>query len=150
MGLSVVCGGALSALDGVRRIDIVSLPLLSLIAWNLAVYVTVVVGWLRRSSIKPARRRLLPGLASEWGLRNARRFIDSSAQFNAPLAEALKRFIGEWSAVAKPLLLARASRVFHLCAAAAGAGLIAGCICAASRLSTGPVGKALSGRRRRP
>ena len=39
---------------------------------------------------------------------------------------ALRRFTGEWFEAARPLLIARATRVFHLSAAAAGAGLIAG------------------------
>jgi hypothetical protein len=46
--------------------------------------------------------------------------------FDAPLAEALGRFTREWYEAAKPLLLLRATRVLHLCAAAVGIGLIAG------------------------
>ncbi len=125
VGLSALCGGALSALDGPRRIDIVSLPLLALVAWNLIVYAAVIAGWLRPASKKPAPRRL-PSFVTERILGNLKRFVDRSAKFNAPLAEALNRFAREWAEVAKPLLIARASRVFHLCAAAAGAGLIAG------------------------
>jgi hypothetical protein len=123
--LSVLCGVALSALDGPRRIDVLSLPLLGLVAWNALVYALVIAGWLRSSNTR-ARQPLLPSFMTAWGLRNARRFVARSGPFNAPLAAALDRFMREWSEVAKPLLLARASRVFHLCAAAAGAGLIAG------------------------
>jgi hypothetical protein len=126
VALSVLFGGALSALDGRGRIDLLSLPLLGVVAWNLLVYAAVVWSWLRSTSKKRAPRRLLPALVTQRILASVKRFVDRSANFNAPLAEALDRFTREWSEVAKPLLLARASRVFHLCAAAAGIGLIAG------------------------
>ncbi|HYI86045.1 MAG TPA: DUF2868 domain-containing protein [Burkholderiales bacterium] len=125
VALSALCGVALSALDGPRRIDIVSLPLLGLVAWNLIVYGFVIAGWFR-SSKRPARQPRLAGFFTARILGNLKRYVDRSAKFDVALAEALNRFAREWSEVAKPLLVARASRVFHLCAAAAGAGLIAG------------------------
>ena len=125
VALSVLLGGALSAVDGARRIDILSLPLLGLIAWNLLVYAAVVVGWIRSKRRKRPRRAILPSLLVTSVMRKVRRFTSGSASYSAPLAEALDRFVREWSETSKPLLLARATRLFHLCAAATGGGLIA-------------------------
>src|SRR3712207_5115900 len=113
--LSVLFGAALSALDGNRRIDIVAFPFLGLLAWNLLVYVLVFVGWVR-SSRSQAPRRLLPRAITRMALRAARRSAAASRTFVAPLAEALERFTHEWFEASKPLLIGRATRVFHLCA----------------------------------
>src|SRR5512135_2338331 len=40
-------GIGLSALDGSRRINILAFPFLGLIAWNLAMYAVLAIGWLR-------------------------------------------------------------------------------------------------------
>jgi hypothetical protein len=56
----------------------------------------------------------------------ATRMVARSRAFDAPLSEALARFIREWYEAAKPLLVLRATRVLHLCAAAVGVGLIVG------------------------
>ncbi len=120
-GLAI--GATLSVLDGSRRINVLAFPLLGIVGWNLAVYAVLLVAALRgaRTSASPWRA----GLAS-MGEAFTRRTIARSRAFNAPLAEALQAFAREWFDAAKPLLLARAARVFHLAAAAVGVGLIAG------------------------
>ena len=119
----LLIGGALSALDGSRRINILAFPLLGVVAWNLAVYVLLVVLALRPAGGGPGPlRRRVASIGS--GL--AARLIARSRAFNAPLAGALEAFAREWYAAAQPLLLARATMAFHLAAAAVGAGLIAG------------------------
>ncbi len=65
-------------------------------------------------------------LAAHWVQTRLKRAVARSAAFNAPLAEALGRFVAEWSAATRPLLITRSVRLFHLCAAAVGIGLIAG------------------------
>jgi hypothetical protein len=121
---SALLGAALSALDGTRRIDILSLPMFGLIAWNMLVYAAVVGSALRRANTQRPRRVSMPGVVAASVVRNVRRFVSASANYSAPLAEALDRFAREWLEVARPLLFARASRLFHLCAASTGAGLI--------------------------
>jgi hypothetical protein len=54
------------------------------------------------------------------------KLISRSASFNAPLAAALQSYSREWLDAARPLLLARATRLIHIAAAAVGAGMIAG------------------------
>jgi hypothetical protein len=124
--LGLLFGLMLSALDGTQRINILAPALLGLVLWNLLVYAAVFVGWIRSSATSNSRRRWLAGLIAQNGLARLTRLIVKSASFNAPLAEALRRFTSEWYEAAKPLLVARATRVFHLCAAAVGIGLIAG------------------------
>ncbi len=124
--LGLLFGLMLSALDGTQRINILAPALLGLVLWNLLIYAAVFVGWIRSSASPSSRRRWLAGLIAQNGLARLTRLVVKSASFNAPLAEALRRFTGEWYEAAKPLLVARATRIFHLCAAAVGIGLIAG------------------------
>lgn len=124
--LALLIGLMLSALDGTQRINILAPALLGLVLWNLLVYAAVCVEWLRPSTTSGSRRRWLAGLIARHGLARLTRLVVKSAAFNAPLAEALRRFTGAWYEAAKPLLVARATRIFHLCAAAVGIGLIAG------------------------
>ena len=76
IALAVATGVALSALDGARRINILALPFLGLLAWNLAVYVWVAIGGARRmasgthsatrlagSAVRSIGRRLGPRVA---------------------------------------------------------------------------------------
>jgi hypothetical protein len=125
LGIALLIGFALSALDGTRRINVLAFPLLGLLAWNLLVYVAVVVGWLRMPG-KGGRAPALPALLARAGARRMRALVRRSAAFNAPLADALGRFVHDWFEAARPLLLARATRLFHLCAALVGVGLVAG------------------------
>jgi hypothetical protein len=119
-------GVAMSALDGTRRINVLAFPLFGLIAWNLLVYAAVLIGWLRGAARGGAPRPWLAGLLARTGLGRVRRLVTKSAAFDAQLADALSRFVGDWYEAARPLLLARATRLFHVCAAAVGVGLIGG------------------------
>ncbi len=68
----------------------------------------------------------LPTLLAQSVVRRIKRLIARSQAFNTVLAEALGRFVAEWSEAARPLLTARAVRLLHACAGAVGVGLIAG------------------------
>jgi Protein of unknown function (DUF2868) len=124
--LGLLFGFMLSALDGTQRINILAPALLTLVLWNLFIYAAVFAGWIRPTAAANSRRRWLAGLIAQNAMARLTGLVAKSASFNAPLAEALRRFNGEWFEAAKPLLVARATRVFHLCAAAVGSGLIAG------------------------
>ena len=126
MGLAAIVGGALSALDGSRRINILAFPLLGLLLWNLVVYLLIVVSGARSLVHRGPPRASAAILAAHWVQTRLKRAVARSAAFNAPLAEALSRFVAEWSAAMRPLLITRSVRLFHLCAAAVGIGLIAG------------------------
>jgi hypothetical protein len=120
-GLAI--GAGLSVLDGSRRINVLAFPLLGIVGWNLAVYAVLLVSALRG---KAAGATPLRSALASIGSGFATRMIARSRSFNAPLAAALHAFAREWYQAAKPLLLARAARAFHLAAAAVGVGLIAG------------------------
>jgi len=130
LGVAILFGASLSALDGSHRINILSFPLIGLIAWNLFVYAVLIAARIRR------RRTggLASGAGSFWSGRVYERWIgrrvDSllhqSTRFNAPLATALRRFTSEWTAVVHPLLLERAKLLMHLAAALVAVGLILG------------------------
>ena len=125
--LAGLLGGLLlSALDGTQRINILAPGLFLLVLWNMAIYLLVAARWVRDWTAGGARRPWLADLIARNGLARLTRLAGKSAAFDAQLATALRRFAAEWLDAARPLLLARATRVFHLCAAAAGAGLIAG------------------------
>ena len=123
--LAFIVGMSLSALDGSRKINILSFPLSGLIAWNLFVYSVLIAARFRR----PAGDR-----AGFWSGHFYERWIggrsDSllrqSTRFNAPLATGLRRFTAEWTAVEHPLLMERAKRLMHLAAALLAVGLVAG------------------------
>jgi len=110
IAVSLASGFALSALDGTRSINILGFALLGLVAWNLAVYVLLL--------IKPS----LPG---RWlGPAFARVAAQRSRQ--SVLAEALLKFVRDWYQAAEPLYRLRAARMLHLAAIALGVGLIGG------------------------
>ncbi len=126
LGLSLVTGFSLSALDGSRRINVLAFPLLGLVLWSLLVYLSVLVRRIRSLARRTAGHSPVARLLAQAGLARVRRLIARSAAFNAPLAGALGRFAGEWHEAVRPVLVARAVRLLHLSAAAAGLGLIAG------------------------
>lgn len=124
--LGLLVGGALSALDGTRRINILAFPLLGLVAWNLAVYVSLALRAVSSRRAPGVQPRLLPRLLAHGGTGLVSRLVAKSKAFDSLLAEALARFSKEWFEAARPLLMARAARALHLSAAAIGIGLIAG------------------------
>lgn len=126
LALSLGAGFSLSALDGTRRVNVLAFPLLGLVLWNLLVYASVVIRGIRSLVRRAPRQSPIARFLAQSGLVRVRRLITRSAAFNAPLAGALGRFLGEWYEAARPLLVARATRLLHFCAAAIGIGLIAG------------------------
>lgn len=123
--VALVAGFGLSALDGPRRIEIFSLPLLALLAWNLVIYL-----WLALRALPARRAAKRPGLlaAALSGVpaRLTSRVIARSRAFDTALAAALERFTASWFETAKPANRARAARAIHLAAAAIGLGLVGG------------------------
>jgi hypothetical protein len=129
VGLAILVAGllagfALSALDGTRRVNVLAYPLAGLVAWNLAVYVFTAVRALRPAATP--RRGWLAESTAALGARRLAAFVARSRAFHATLAEALGKFAVDWSSAARPVLAARAARLFHLAAAMVGVGLVAG------------------------
>ncbi len=97
-----------------QHINVLAFPLLGIIAWNLVVYVLMLIRPLLGRAAGPLRRWLAAG-----GTR-------PSVPAGGPLGQAVQRFVGDWAALSAPLLDARAGRVLHLSAAMLAAGAVAG------------------------
>ena len=102
-----------------RRLDLLAVPLLGTIAWNLLVYASLPFSALRgrgaRSGDPVAR---LVARAAGLGPRNFDR--------GTPLHRAADTFQQRWSALAAPLYARRIGATLHLSAALFAAGVIAG------------------------
>jgi hypothetical protein len=122
---ALAVGLSLSALDGSRRINILAFPFMGLIAWNLFVYVALIVAWLR------SRGRAPSGFWSahfyeRWIAGRIESLMRHSTRYNVPLTTALRRFAAEWGAISQPMLFLRAKRLMHFAAALVAIGLIVG------------------------
>lgn len=105
-----------------KRINLLAPPLLGLLAWNLAVYVALLVEALasrRRGNASGPLRRAIVG-----GWREAMHPIRGSTP--RPLAAALARFATDWSKLALPIWRRRAARLLHVGAAMLALGAIVG------------------------
>jgi hypothetical protein len=118
-----VTGVLLAALDGRGYIEILSLPLAALLAWNLLIYLLRIANLVRR---RPSSAAGLPALYARWMDNRAGAVLRRARSFNAPLAAALPRFSSDWAAVARPVVLQRAKRLFHICAVLVAAAFVVG------------------------
>jgi hypothetical protein len=121
--IALLVGLLLAVLDGRGYIDILGWSILLLLAWNLLVYVLLAANWLR------PRRWSGTGVASlyaRWMVSRAGSVLKRSRSFNVPLAAALPRFSADWGALSRDLVMLRARRIFHVCAALVAVGFIAG------------------------
>jgi hypothetical protein len=116
-------GVAANELGAERRINIISFPLIGMLAWNAAVYAAIMAGL--ALSIGRGRR----GVATEGpATRALMRLMHAGLPRHpqGPLARAIERYHAEWSVLALPLDLARARVWLHMAAAALAAGAVAG------------------------
>ncbi len=121
--LALVMGISLSALDGSRRINILSFPLVGLIAWNLLVYVLLIVARLRKRE-RPSSA--VSALYGSWIGSRIESLMHHATRYNVPLSAGLRRFAANWGALSQPILFLRAKRLMHLAAALVAIGLVAG------------------------
>ena len=118
-----------------HRINLLAPPVLALLAWNIAVYVALLVAAGRRAAsarVDPRIRTSGAASAAPGPLRRAVApwFRDVRAlpkkAVPPPLAAAVARFAADWPILVAPLWQQRAARLMHLCAAVLAAGAIAG------------------------
>jgi hypothetical protein len=117
---ALLIGLASNAIDG-DRLNILAFPLLGMIAWNLAVYLWLLIGWMRRAAGRGGGDRPV-GRSFDWMLSPP----TTQLAGHPTLERAVTRFGRDWVAAAAPVTRARASRTLHLSAAAFAAGLLAG------------------------
>jgi hypothetical protein len=120
-------GVALSALDGSRRINILAFPFLGLIAWNLATYAVLAVGWIRGRLGKPAASS---GAARGWAARLFARRIEPLLRRTRRVHVVLGEVLGVYAALCAQFggafISQHARRWLHLAAAFVAVGLIVG------------------------
>ncbi|SBT10046.1 conserved membrane hypothetical protein [Candidatus Accumulibacter aalborgensis] len=121
--LAFLAGVATDHLGSGQRINLLALPILGLLAWNLLVYLSIAAGWLRRQGrtaeeTVAVRRFLVRGATGMGGwLRQRGMRMPKSV---------LVRLVGDWSRIAAALYAARAARILHLAATLFALGIIAG------------------------
>ncbi|MEO8486602.1 MAG: DUF2868 domain-containing protein [Betaproteobacteria bacterium] len=118
VALAFVLGFALDQVDAAQRVNILAPPVLGLLAWNVAVYALLAIGFVvRYGDAAPSR-----------GLRGAiARFGTGTAKpRDGTLRTAIVAFADDWARRAAPLYGMRASRILHLAAALLATGVLAG------------------------
>lgn len=124
---SFVAGVGLATLDGSRRINILAFPALGLILWNLAVYVGLLLLWLRgRVTAQQPMALHAPFWLESWLQKRLARVLSTALADLSPTRGWPPRFAADWIAVQREAAGQRFRRSVHLAAAAVGIGLIAG------------------------
>ncbi|RYF43705.1 MAG: DUF3482 domain-containing protein [Comamonadaceae bacterium] len=117
--LTLLLGAFTDRISDPHRVDLLSQPLLAIVAWNLAIYAVLLVRWVAGLAARKSRPRapLLSGLL-RWadGLGQRRRHGNLRAEITA-------LFTLHWHAATAALMQQRVSRVLHLAAAGWAAGV---------------------------
>ena len=115
--LAFLAGAVVDRITDPHRVDLLSAPLLLILAWNLAVYGLLLV-WLFVPRTRPS------GVDAGFFRRLASQQRIKPRKLPQALASALARFSVEWTALRAPLTEASVGRVIHLSAALFAAGAI--------------------------
>ena len=116
-GLALALGAALDRITDPHRVDLLSAPLLLIIAWNLLVYLGLLI-----SLFIPARATGGPksGLIRRLSVGK----LAVPRKVPPVLSTGLLSFMGEWSQLSAKLTTARLSRTIHLSAAMFALGAV--------------------------
>lgn len=112
---ALLLGLAIDRISNAHRVDLLSPPLLTVLAWNLAVY--LLIAW---RAMRPPQA---PGAWLQQALRPLGQPFGRAERGRGLAARIAADFHQRWWAHAADLLQQRAARVLHLCAAAWGAGI---------------------------
>ncbi|HSC63365.1 MAG TPA: DUF2868 domain-containing protein, partial [Caldimonas sp.] len=123
VAVAFVLGIAGDSLGGGRRINLLAPPLWGVLAWNIVVYLLLVVLPLLRVARRGRVREGPLVRTAEWLLRVRQRLPRASAGGSAV---ALRRFVELWAVRTRRLSLLRGETALHLGAAALALGLVAG------------------------
>ena len=118
---ALIVGVATDAIGNPHRVDLVSLPLLGIVAWNITMYVILFLGavWPRRTDGATKRRSWLAHVGRlSGGVPGLRRREGDAAM------QAAVRFHLDWFRASQSVHIERVKRVLHLSAAAWALGVI--------------------------
>ncbi|MEH6438304.1 DUF2868 domain-containing protein [Massilia sp. DD77] len=114
--IAFLTGAALDRIADPHRVDLLSAPLLLIIAWNLLVYLGMLV-WAviprKRKGGSPLLHRLSVGKAAV------------PRKLPSALSDGVAHYLADWAVLSEPLTRARLARSFHLAAAGFALGAIA-------------------------
>ncbi|MBC7602002.1 MAG: DUF3482 domain-containing protein [Ramlibacter sp.] len=114
----IVFGIATDIIANPHRVDLIALPLLGILAWNLAMYAILAAGWvMSRGESKPSPFMSQLGRWTDGPWVTRRRQAALGMQVRAS-------FLRQWYAVTSELHLQRIKRVLHLGAAGWAIGVI--------------------------
>lgn len=119
LSLALLLGLVGESLGAARHINLLAMPLLGLLAWNLAVYLAL--AW-RSLRARPASRS--PGVPHGW-LRWRGWVLQRLAGGAATARAGILRYGADWLALSAPLQAARAAAWLHAAAAALAVGAVA-------------------------
>lgn len=114
--IALAFGLAIDAIGPAGRLNIVALPLLGVLGWNLIVYLLLVLQAVRGIGLGAIGRRLQDLMAL------ATRRLPTREPDTAP---ALARFFADWTRTGAPLHAHRIAAVLHAAAAALALGMLA-------------------------
>jgi hypothetical protein len=128
-GVAFVIGMLSNHLGPDRRVNIIAFPLVGMIAWNLAVYLLLVIEGIRglkRGREPVADRGALAGRVARF-IGKHRSRLDERELFSAKgTAPALKQFLQSWIVHTQRSRAAHARMALHIGAAALAIGAVAG------------------------
>ena len=122
MFAALVAGVVVDQIGSGRRVNVLALPLLGLLAWNLLAYALV----LARAAAGLAGRFDPAGPLRSLLGRVGHATLPSLRDREPLIARALTRFAGDWASASVPLAGARVSRILHLGALAFAVGVLTG------------------------
>ncbi len=138
---ALLVGAAGNALGPARQIQVLFAPMLGLVAWNLVVYLLLLVVSLKRAAksnstgdaprLREAAGRhsvtgVVGGLASRFVQRHFRRALAEQAEQQALVTAAASGFARLWGAASTALMACRLTRLLHLASLLLAAGAIGG------------------------
>jgi hypothetical protein len=114
---ALLIGAGVDRIGDPHRVDLLSAPLLAIIAWNLLVYV-ILLAWL-----------FVPGHKTGWASEGMMRRLSAGAaalprKMPSVLSAALTDFMAEWARLSGKLTHARLARTMHLAAAMFALGAV--------------------------
>ena len=117
--LALAAGFLANEFGTAKRLDLLAVPLLGTVGWNLFVYL-----WLILAAVTGANRRVVDPLAR--GVRKIGEIGKRGNSEGSTIDRAAAAFRKRWLASSAPLVAARTSRTLHLGAALFALGLIGG------------------------
>ncbi len=127
--VAFVLGLASNLVGPARHINLLSVPLLGILAWNLLMYAIFVLVWvLKGRAQKPGRgaARVLAPVSTLLYLRRRLGGLDRSEAASAVTAGGVRGYLDAWRTAGAALVEARGRRLMHLAAMVLMLGAVAG------------------------